>query len=230
MDSLVTLVTACTRQHSSTEMTIPPVSGGEWSFKGALSSFRTRTKRQPSRLKGLFTRIRSRSGVLTFYDATDRTANDDIPPRLLWARDMAQPITGRRVVDVGCWTGGLLKLLAPLEPTELMGVDLAGPWLRDAQSAVPSANFVEVTTLSELPATLNHHFDVAMLLETLEHLPEVPKPPRSPHWPRCSYPEVDSSCPRQPPASRHRSIRRGPSRVTGTIDSRRSGRFSRRRE
>ena len=84
---------------------------------------------------------------------------------------MAQPITGRRVVDVGCWTGGLLKLLAPLEPTELMGVDLAGPWLRDAQSAVPSANFVEVTTLSELPATLNHHFDVAMLLETLEHLP-----------------------------------------------------------
>jgi SAM-dependent methyltransferase len=84
---------------------------------------------------------------------------------------MASPIAGQRILDVGCWTGGLLKLLVTLEPAELMGIDLAGPWISEAQRAVPSARFLEVTTLSDLPPSLVHHFDVVMLLETLEHLP-----------------------------------------------------------
>jgi SAM-dependent methyltransferase len=85
---------------------------------------------------------------------------------------MAEPIAGKRILDVGCWTGGLLTLFETPEPAELMGIDLAGPWIHEAQRAVPSARFLEVTTLSELPPSLAHHFDVVMLLETLEHLPK----------------------------------------------------------
>jgi len=126
---------------------------------------------QHSRFVGLFKRIRSRSGVLTFSDTIDHVEQSEPPPRLTWARELAQPIAGRRILDVGCWTGGLLKLLEPFEPTELMGIDLAGPWIQAAGEAVPSAHFLEVTTLSNLPASLEHHFDVILLLETLEHLP-----------------------------------------------------------
>jgi 2-polyprenyl-3-methyl-5-hydroxy-6-metoxy-1,4-benzoquinol methylase len=126
---------------------------------------------QHTRFVDLFKRIRSRSGVLTFSDTADLVAQREPPPRLKWARDLAQPIAGRRILDVGCWTGGLLTLLAPLEPTELMGIDLTGPWIRAARETVPSARFLEVATLSDLPPSLEHHFDVVTMLETLEHLP-----------------------------------------------------------
>jgi len=126
---------------------------------------------QHSRFVDLFKRIRSRSGVLTFSDTVDHGALSEPPPRLMWARDLAQPVAGRRILDVGCWTGGLLRLLVPLEPAELMGIDLAGPWINAAGENVPSARFLEVATLSELPPSLEHHFDVVTLLETLEHLP-----------------------------------------------------------
>ena len=87
---------------------------------------------------------------------------------------------GSRVGSTDCWTAdigrglldrGLLKLLVPLEPTELMGKDLAGPWIDAAGKTVPSARFLEVATLADIPPSLEHHFDVALLLETLEHLP-----------------------------------------------------------
>jgi 2-polyprenyl-3-methyl-5-hydroxy-6-metoxy-1,4-benzoquinol methylase len=126
---------------------------------------------QHSRFVSLFKRIRSRSGVLTFSDTIDNVAQSGPPPRLMWARELAQPIAGRRILDVGCWTGGLLKLLVPLEPTELVGIDIAGPWIHAAGEAVPSARFLEVATLSDLPPSLEQHFDVVLLLETIEHLP-----------------------------------------------------------
>jgi SAM-dependent methyltransferase len=127
--------------------------------------------KQQSRFVGLFKRIRSRSGVLAFSDTIDHVKHSEPPPRLEWARELAQPIAGRRIVDVGCWTGGMLKLLVPLEPAELMGIDVAGPWIHAAEEAVPSARFLEVATLTDLPASLERHFDVVMLLETIEHLP-----------------------------------------------------------
>ena len=52
-----------------------------------------------------------------------------------------------------------------------MGIDVAGPWIHAAEEAVPSARFLEVATLTDLPASLERHFDVVMLLETIEHLP-----------------------------------------------------------
>src|SRR5580692_3568977 len=120
---------------------------------------------QHSRFADLIKRIRSRSGVLTFSDTVDQVAQSEPPPRLEWARDLAEPIAGCRILDVGCWTGGFLKLLVPLEPAELMGIDLAGPWIQAAGENVPSAHFLEVTSLTDLPSSLEHHFDVVMLLE-----------------------------------------------------------------
>jgi 2-polyprenyl-3-methyl-5-hydroxy-6-metoxy-1,4-benzoquinol methylase len=126
---------------------------------------------QTSRFVDLFKRIRSRSGVLTFSETMDHVEQSAPPSRLKWAAELAQPVAGRRILDVGCWTGGLLKLLVPLEPTELMGIDVAGPWIHAAEETVPSARFLEVASLADLPSSLEHHFDVVMLLETLEHLP-----------------------------------------------------------
>ncbi|MGB8197873.1 MAG: methyltransferase domain-containing protein [Acidimicrobiales bacterium] len=108
---------------------------------------------------------------MTYSDTVDHLATSEPTPRLQWARDLAEPITGRRIVDVGCWTGGLLKLFVPMEPAELMGIDIAGPWIQAAGENIPSAHFLEVATLSDLPPSLAHHFDVVTLLETLEHLP-----------------------------------------------------------
>lgn len=123
---------------------------------------------------GLFRRIASRSGYLTFSEAVDgdEQGNSSSPPaRFAWAAVLAQPIRGRRIADVGCWTGDLLKMLAPLEPAELAGIDVSGPWLQRAEKAVPPAHFFGVAELSDLPSTLDNKFDIVMFLETLEHLP-----------------------------------------------------------
>jgi 2-polyprenyl-3-methyl-5-hydroxy-6-metoxy-1,4-benzoquinol methylase len=123
---------------------------------------------------GLFRRILSRSGYLTFSNAVDGSEQGNSlspPPRLAWAMALAEPIIGRRIVDVGCWTGDLLKMLVPFEPAELVGIDVSGPWLHRAEKMVPSARFLGVANLADLPSELDSHFNVVMFLETLEHLP-----------------------------------------------------------
>lgn len=127
----------------------------------------SRRSRYPSMMK----RIGTRSGHLTFSDDADHAPPVNPPQRLAWACELAQPVSGSRIVDIGCWTGGLLALLVPLGPAELVGVDVSGPWLSVARETAPSATFLSVSTLTDLPAALHQHFEVVFFLETLEHLP-----------------------------------------------------------
>lgn len=120
---------------------------------------------------GLIERIRHRTGFVTFSEVADQTSEMSSTPRYAWACELAQPVTGRRVIDVGCWTGGLLKLFSSYEADELVGIDVTGPWLPVAEKMVPSANFFGVANLEELPIALKGRFDVVIFLETLEHLP-----------------------------------------------------------
>lgn len=120
---------------------------------------------------GLLKRMRARSGYLTFSNEVDLVPHLDLPPRLVWASELVLPASGSRIADIGCWTGGLLALLGPHGPAELVGVDVPGPWLSVARQTAPSATLVEVSDLTDLPAALYGQFEVVFFLETLEHLP-----------------------------------------------------------
>lgn len=119
----------------------------------------------------LFHRIRVRSGFLTYSEETDSGDSGPVPERLRWAAELAGPLEGKRVADVGCWTGGLLSLLSSFNPEEIVGVDVSGPWVQTARDRVQSATFYSVESLMDLPSSLLQHFDYVFFLETLEHLP-----------------------------------------------------------
>lgn len=120
---------------------------------------------------GLLTRMKSRSGRLKFVSNVDETIDRDLPKRFSWAVELAHPPVGRRVLDVGCWTGGLLRLIASYAPSELVGVDIPGPWLPTAQRNIPGAKFVAMDSFEYFPEHFQQRFDTVFLLETLEHLP-----------------------------------------------------------
>ena len=121
--------------------------------------------------KNLVRRIRTRSGFLTFSETIDATTDGPVPLHYLAARDFGPPVSGRRIVDVGCWTGKFLRLLAPEHPMTMAGIDVVGPWLAVAQRSNPKATFVPIDSIEEIPQNLNHAYDTVYFLETLEHLP-----------------------------------------------------------
>ena len=71
------------------------------------------------------------------------------------------------VVDVGCGTGIWLAALRDEGVTDILGLD--GPWVPRELLAVPEANFL-AHDLTE-PLALERRFDLALSLETAEHLP-----------------------------------------------------------
>ncbi len=77
--------------------------------------------------------------------------------------------THRRIIDVGCWTGGYVSLLVHVKPSILVGVDINSDALKEAHRQNPEVSFVLSSTL-HLPFA-NETFDVATFWTVIEHLP-----------------------------------------------------------
>lgn len=119
----------------------------------------------------LVKRIRQRNGELVFDgDLQNRLARETdhrVPP----INDIVGGMQGKDIVDVGCWTGAVLRDVHESGALVCVGIDLPGPWLDVAKENVPSATFIGVPSLGSVPESLHGCFDAAIFLETLEHLP-----------------------------------------------------------
>jgi SAM-dependent methyltransferase len=123
------------------------------------------------------------------------------PPRLDFYDEVAEicaPLTPRRVIDVGCGTGHLLRSLLDrmaVAPELVVGVDRSRTGIRRAGALLPTAKFI-VADLYRLPLG-GERFDLVLCTEVLEHVRE---PARA----------VDALCRLCAPGGRcyHRSRRR----------------------
>ena len=96
------------------------------------------------------------------------------PLRLDWITDIA-PITGKRVLDVGCG-GGILADAMARRGADVLGIDLANKALRVAQlhaleAQTPRVQYREISA-EALAAEQPESFDVVTCMEMLEHVPD----------------------------------------------------------
>ena len=94
-------------------------------------------------------------------------------PRLVRvAQLIAQHLQGGAVLDVGCWTGGLARILTDHVPCSYTGIDVepAAQAIEAARRAVPEQRFLVVPSVESLPFEAES-FDVVVLTEVIEHVP-----------------------------------------------------------
>lgn len=96
------------------------------------------------------------------------------PLRLEWIDGIA-PLTGRRVLDVGCG-GGILADSMARKGADVLGIDLAGKALKVAQLHALEAQTQGVAyrevSVEALAAEHPGTFDVVTCMEMLEHVPQ----------------------------------------------------------
>lgn len=106
-------------------------------------------------------------------DGPMRPLHDINPVRLEWINQIA-PLSGKRVLDVGCGGGVLTEAMAR-ESKFVLGIDLAEKPLRVAQLHALESNLrVEYRECSAetLASQQPSGFDVVTCMEMLEHVPE----------------------------------------------------------
>ena len=96
------------------------------------------------------------------------------PLRLDWINSLS-PLSGARVVDIGCG-GGILSDSMARKGAHVLGVDLASKALRVARlhaldAQTPHIEYREVSA-EMLAAELPGHFDTVTCMEMLEHVPD----------------------------------------------------------
>lgn len=96
------------------------------------------------------------------------------PLRLGWVRDIAGPLDGLDIVDVGCG-GGILSEAMAAEGAKVTGIDLATRSLTIARlHGLESGIKVDYREISaeDLAAEKPGHYDVVTCMEMLEHVPD----------------------------------------------------------
>ena len=96
------------------------------------------------------------------------------PLRLEWIHGMV-PLTGKKVLDVGCG-GGILADAMARKGADVLGIDLATKALKVAQlhaleAQTPGVQYREVSAES-LAVEMPGQFDVVTCMEMLEHVPD----------------------------------------------------------
>ena len=96
------------------------------------------------------------------------------PLRLDWINSLS-PLSGARVVDIGCG-GGILSDSMARKGAHVLGVDLASKALRVARlhaldAQTPNIEYREVSA-EIVAAELPGHFDTVTCMEMLEHVPD----------------------------------------------------------
>ncbi|MCJ2127215.1 class I SAM-dependent methyltransferase [Methylobacterium sp. J-077] len=84
-------------------------------------------------------------------------------------RDTFAPLSGKRILDIGCGPGTLAKRLAE-DGATVTGIDPGAAALEKARAAVPSARF-EAASAEALPFP-DASFDGAVMLNALHHVPD----------------------------------------------------------
>ena len=107
-------------------------------------------------------------------DSEFRPLHQINPLRLDWIKAIA-PLTGQKVLDIGCG-GGILSDAMARQGADVLGIDLSTKALRVAQlhaleAGTPNLKFREVSAeaiAAEEPAT----YDIVTCMEMLEHVPD----------------------------------------------------------
>lgn len=102
-----------------------------------------------------------------------RPLHDINPARLAWINERA-PLSGLKVLDIGCGAGLLSEAMAQAG-AEVTGIDLADELINTARAhAHKTGVSIDYRTLStrEIAAEQAGAFDVVTCLEMLEHVPE----------------------------------------------------------
>jgi len=96
------------------------------------------------------------------------------PLRLGWIQELAGPLAGRTVLDVGCG-GGILAESMAAAGAQVTGIDLAEKSLKVARlHGLESGIQVEYRAVSaeQLAVEQPGHYDVVTCMEMLEHVPD----------------------------------------------------------
>ena len=103
-----------------------------------------------------------------------RPLHDINPLRLEWINELA-PLSGQRVLDIGCG-GGILADSMARKGASVLGIDLSTKALRVAQlhaleTQTPNIEYREVSA-EDLASEQPGGFDIVTCMEMLEHVPD----------------------------------------------------------